>query len=102
MNSLLWAFLVVAITKYLTALRLRKLRERREKDQQSASDLRQMIDQASETENALKSETETFRTKLIAMRNVVLNLEKSLQKTIGGKMKRAPWPSQGALFILPN
>jgi len=83
MNSLLWAFstfLVVAITKYLTALRLRKLRERREKDQQSASDLRQVLDQASEKENALKSETETLRTKLIAMRNVVVNLEKSLQR----------------------
>tara|TARA_Y100000588_G_C14249560_1_gene922897 strand:+ start:1380 stop:1646 length:267 start_codon:yes stop_codon:yes gene_type:complete len=83
MNGLIWAFLafiVVAITKYLTALRLRKLRERREKDYQSASDLRRVLDQVSEKEDNLKTETEMLRTKLTAMRNVVVNLERMLQK----------------------
>ena len=83
MNGLIWAFLafiVVAITKYLTALRLRKLREHREKDYQSASDLRRVLDQVSEKEDNLKTETEMLRTKLTAMRNVVVNLERMLQK----------------------
>ena len=84
MNGIIWFFLalvVVAITKYLTAMRLRHLRKRREKDQQDANELSRVLEQASEKENTLKTEIESLRTKVSAMQNVVVNLEKILQKS---------------------
>lgn len=76
-------FLVVAITKYATSVRLRHLTERVYQDQQDASQLRYKLVEAEEKENQLKSETDRLHAKVTALRNVVSNLEKSLQRHSG-------------------
>ena len=83
MNSIIWAFfafLVVAITKYLSSLRLRGLREKMQKDQQDANELRGVLNQASEKEDQLITETGVLQAKLTALRNINMNIERSLQK----------------------
>jgi len=76
-------FLVVAITKYATSVRLRHLTERVHQDQQDASQLRYKLAEAAERETQLKTETERLQAKVTALRNVVSNLEKSLQRYSG-------------------
>lgn len=71
-------FLVVAVTKYLTSLRLRGLRERMHREQADANELRHALVQAEERESALKTETDRLHTKVSALRNIVANLERSL------------------------
>lgn len=73
-------FLVVAVTKYLTSVRLRGLAERMHREQADATELRRELLQAEEREGALKMETERLQTKVSALRNVVGNLERSLQR----------------------
>ena len=83
-TGILWAifcFIVVAVTKYLTSLRLRTLKERIEKDQQDAAELRRVLSQASEKEGQLKSEYEGIEKKLTALRNIIVNLERSHQRS---------------------
>jgi len=76
-------FLLVAITKYATAVRLRHLAERVHRDQQDASQLRYKLVEAEERENQLKTETERLQAKVTALRNVVSSLERSLQRHSG-------------------
>lgn len=76
-------FLIVAITKYATSVRLRHLTERVYKDQQDASTLRYKLVEAEERETQLKTETERLQAKVTALRNVVTNLERSLQRHTG-------------------
>ena len=73
-------FLLVAITKYLTSVRLRHLTERVHQDQQDASQLRYKLVEAEERESQLKGETERLQVKVTALRNVVANLERSMQR----------------------
>ena len=75
-------FLVVAATKYLCSLRLRNLADKMQRDQQDTSELRYQLVQAEEREHQLKSETERLQAKLTALRNVVGNLERSLQRFV--------------------
>lgn len=82
MDSTVWAalaFLVVAVTKYLTSMRLRNLQARIQKDQNEADELKQVLNQTSEKENLLKTETENLQAKTMALSNIVINLERSLQ-----------------------
>ncbi|MFC1526719.1 hypothetical protein ACFL6X_07920 [Candidatus Latescibacterota bacterium] len=83
MTGYVWVvlgFLLVATTKYLCSLRLRNLAEKMQRDQQDTSELRYQLVQAEEREHQLKSETDRLQAKLAAMRSVVANLEKSLQR----------------------
>ena len=75
---MIWAiliFLLVALTKYFTSLRLRKLR-----DQRTTDDLRKQLNEVAEKESTLKNETETLMSKVSIMHNIVLNLERSLER----------------------
>ena len=54
---MLWTILtglLVALTKYLTSLRLRNLRDKIQKDQKDASSLKQQLFDVSEKEELLK------------------------------------------------
>ncbi len=76
-------FLVVVITKYATARRLRHLADRVDRDQHSASTLRYKLVEAEERESQLKTETDRLQAKVTALRNVVSNLERSMQRHSG-------------------
>ena len=73
-------FMVVAVTKYLTSLRLRTLTDRMHREQSSATELRHALVQVTEKESTLKQEVERLQAKLGGLRNVVSNLERSLQR----------------------
>ena len=83
MSGYIWpvlGILLVAVTKYLTSLRLRTLTERMHREQSSATELRQTLVQVTEKESTLKQEVERLQAKLGGLRNVVANLERSLQR----------------------
>ena len=83
MNSILWAFLaflVVALTKYMTSLRLRNLQERIHKDQQDANELKRQLTLVAEKESQLKAEIEVVQAKLTALNNINTNLERQYNK----------------------
>ena len=73
-------FLVVAVTKYLTSMRLRGMAERMQRDQQESTELRYVLVEAEEKETKLKKETDRLQTKLTALRNVVTNLQRSVNR----------------------
>lgn len=77
--------MVVAATKYLTAIRLRGLTQRMQREHQDAIDLREVLTQASERESELKSETGELQAKITALRSAVGNIERSLQQISRGK-----------------
>ena len=80
---MIWAiliFLLVALTKYFTSLRLRKLRDQVQRDQRITDDLRKQLTEVAEKESTLKNETETLMSKVSIMYNIVLNLERSLER----------------------
>lgn len=77
--------MVVAATKYLTAIRLRGLTQRMQREHQDAIDLREVLTQASERESELKSETGDLQAKITALRSAVGNIERSLQQISRGK-----------------
>ena len=77
----LLAFTIVAATKYLTALRLRNLKEKIHRDQRTAEDLKRELTQVAEKESDLKTQTEQLVSKATALQNIVSNLERSLHKT---------------------
>jgi uncharacterized protein YlxW (UPF0749 family) len=82
-NAYFWlviGFLVIALTKYLTSVRLRTLAERAQRDQQESTELRYVLVEAEEKETKLKAETESLQAKLTALRNVVSNLQRSIQR----------------------
>lgn len=72
--------LLVALTKYLTSVRLRNLRDKIQKDQKDASDLKRLLFEASEKEELLESEQKKLMTKAAALHTVLGNLERSIQK----------------------
>lgn len=83
MSGYFWVvlgFLVVAITKYLTSIRLRGLADRMQREQADAQELRHVLIQTEEKENQLKSETERLQAQVSSLRNVVGNLERSLAR----------------------
>ena len=71
----------MALTKYLTSVRIRTLTERVHRDQQESTELRYVLVEAEEKESKLKSETEKLQAKLTALRNVVGNLQRSVQRS---------------------
>jgi hypothetical protein len=73
-------FLVVAVTKYLMSVRLRGLTDLMHKEQADAQKLRHVLLQAEDKETALKTEAERLQDRVSALRNVVGNLERSLQR----------------------
>jgi len=85
MSSVVWAilsFLIVVATKYITSIRLRSLREKIQKDQQDANELRRVLSQASEKEGELKAENEELQAKVTALRNIILTLERTHQRAL--------------------
>lgn len=72
--------LLVALTKYLTSVRLRNLRDKIQKDQKDASDLKRLLFEASEKEELLELEQKKLMTKAAALHTVLSNLERSIQK----------------------
>ena len=86
MSAYFWVVLglfVVAITKYLTSIRLRGLTDRMQREHADAQELRHVLVQAEEKETQLKTETERLQAKVSGLRNVVGNLERSLQRFRG-------------------
>lgn len=80
---MIWAiltFILVALTKYLTSLRLRNLRDKVQRDQRVADDLRKQLTEVAEKESTLKDETEQLMGKDSTLHNIVSNLERSLEK----------------------
>ena len=65
---------VASITKYLTAVRLRGLAEKVQREHKDADDLRHVLVQHSERESLLKSDTGRLEAKLSALRNAVISL----------------------------
>ena len=95
-SSTFWAvlsFLVVAVTKYLTSVRLRRLRERIHKDQEDANELKRMLSTVSEKEGQVKAENEELHAKLTAMRNINVNLERTMNR-LKGQQGQAPAESE--------
>ncbi len=92
-DSIFWAvlsFLVVAVTKYLTDVRLRRLRERIHKDQEDAKELQRMLNHVSEKEEEVKAENEQLMAELTAMRNINVNLERSFNRLQGQRGQAPP------------
>ena len=80
---MIWAaltFILVGLTKYLTSLRLRNLRDKVQSDQRDADDLRKQLSEVVEKERVLKDETEKLMGKANTLHNIVVNLERSLER----------------------
>ena len=73
------AFLLVAVTKYLTAIRLRRVRDQLEADHQAADELRQLLGQVAEKEGLLRAQAESLMAKQAALHKVVVSLEHALR-----------------------
>tara|TARA_Y100000588_G_scaffold354753_1_gene409304 strand:- start:457 stop:711 length:255 start_codon:yes stop_codon:yes gene_type:complete len=80
---MIWAvltFILIGLTKYLTSLRLRNLRDKVQSDQRDADDLRKQLSEVVEKETVLKDETEKLMGKANTLHNIVVNLERSLER----------------------
>ena len=82
----LLTFLLVALTKYITSLRLRNLRDKVQQDQQVADELRKKLTEFVEKESILKDEAEQLMGKASTMHNIILNTERSIEKTVEKKL----------------
>jgi hypothetical protein len=71
-------FVIVAITKYLTSIRLRSLAEKMQRERHDASELRSLLIQAEEKENL--GDADKLQSKLTALKNVVSNIERSVSR----------------------
>ena len=83
MTGYFWVFTgvsVVAITKYLTSVRLRGLTDRLHREHAEASELRQELMGVEEKETQVVKEAERLEAKVQEMRSVVNNLERALQR----------------------
>ncbi len=83
-------FVIVAITKYLTSIRLRSLAEKMQRERHDASELRSILVQAEEKESALLGDADTLQNKLTALKNVVGNIERSVQRYQRGGGEESP------------
>ncbi len=86
MSAYFWVVVglfVVALTKYLTSVRLRGLADRMQREHADAQELRHVLVQVEEKETQLKTETTRLQAKVSGLRNVVGNLERSLQRYRG-------------------
>ena len=80
---MIWAvltFILIGLTKYLTSLRLRNLCYKVQSDQRDADDLRKQLSEVVEKETVLKDETEKLMGKANTLHNIVVNLERSLER----------------------
>ena len=78
---MIWAvltFILVGLTKYLTSLRLRNLRDKVQSDQRDADDLRKQLSEVVEKETVLKDETEKLMGKANTLHNTLVNIERDL------------------------
>lgn len=85
MSGIIWVvcgFLLVATTKYLTAMRLRALQEKMQREQQNATDMKQVLDRVAEREGQIREELATAQARVTTMRNIVANLERVIQKHV--------------------
>ena len=83
MNGVFWiifAFLTIATTKYLTSIRLRNLQAKRHKDQLETNELKRAFNQAAEEESDLKSRAENLQNTISALNNTIVNIEKNIGK----------------------
>ena len=81
-----WAvltFILVGLTKYLTWLRLRNLRDKvQSDDQRDADDLHKQLSEVVEKETVQKDETEKLMSKANTLHNIVVNLERALERAV--------------------
>lgn len=81
-SGFIWVILgvmMVAISKYVASIRLRGLADRMQRDHHDAGELRFRLAQAAEKGSQLSTETNRLKSKVMALRNAVASLEKSLQ-----------------------
>lgn len=82
---LLIVFSLIAVTKYLTSLRLRNLRDKIQKDQKDATDLRQLFISAVEKDEVLEAERDKLMKKSVALHTVVNNMKKPTTPGVAAK-----------------
>ena len=70
----LLTFALVALTKYVTSIRLRNLREKRRKDRSEAERLRHLLLQSIESEEVIEKEKKDLTLKMSAFRGLIANL----------------------------
>ena len=63
-----------------TSLRLRNLRDKVQSDQRDADDLRKQLSEVVEKETVLRDETEKLMGKANTLHNIVVNIERSLER----------------------
>lgn len=73
---LIIVFALIALTKYLTSIRLRNLRDKIHKDQKDATDLRQLFISAVEKDEILEADRDKLMKKSAALHSVINNLKK--------------------------
>jgi peptidoglycan hydrolase CwlO-like protein len=74
------AFVLVAVTKYATSVRLRRLRDRLQQDQTAADELHQLLMQAAEKESVLQAQAEALVQKSTTLQAIIANLERNLHR----------------------
>ena len=87
----LLAFALVALTKYATSIRLRKLRDKIRKDRSEAEHLRQLLLQSLESEEIIAKKKKDLTQKISAFRVFFASLHSSLNA--GKAMKKQPTDS---------
>lgn len=78
---IIWPLLtiaLVALTKYVTSIRLRNLRDKIQKDRNEADHLRQLLAQSVEKEESIENEKKELMLKATALRTLIANLHNSL------------------------
>ena len=74
----LLTFALVALTKYVTSIRLRNLRDKIRKDQSEAERLRHLLFQSIESEEIIEKEKKDLTLKMSAFCGLIANLHSSL------------------------
>jgi len=90
---MLWAaiaFSLVALTKYLTSVRLRTLFNRIQQDHQAAERSRYDLEQVVNKEQALHAQVEALAAKATALRIVVENLDRSCRESNDAPHEETP------------
>ena len=73
------AFILVALTKYLTTLRLRNLREKIQTDKRETDELKKILTEAAQKKSQLTMETEKLMVKANTLKHIVDHLERTLR-----------------------
>lgn len=75
----LLTFALVALTKYVTSIRLRNLRDKIRKDLSEADDLRHLLFQSIESKEIIETEKKELTQRMGAFRDLIANLHSALR-----------------------